>query len=442
MGIACGGAGGARLLKHLRMPASRATVLRLVRAMPMPDEGAPVHVGVDDWAMRKGSRYGTIVVDLDRHRVVDLLPDRTATTLAGWLEQRPGITVVARDRSTEYARGASLGAPRALQVADRWHLLANMRQAVERWLHGAHARLRRLPPVPGSAALPPRRDRAYARSTTEREAGAESRTQWRSVYDEVRRRHTSGETLLGIARAMALARATVRKYAAADTFPARLPHGPGPSQLDPHVDYLVRRLGEGCENAMTLWREIRERGYPGTSRQVHRFVADRRTKPIRSGRKPRRETSRVPERPVAEPSLPSARQLAWLLVQPSSALDAAAVAVVARVEQDESTKAVADLARQFTALVRASGMGKTADKGCNAIADLEAWITKASACNAAAIATFAATLDGDAAVRAALTEPWSSGQAEGQINRLKLIKRQSYGRAGLDLLQRRMVLAA
>ena len=442
VGIACGGAGGARLLKHLRMPASRATVLRLVRAMPMPDEAPPVHVGVDDWAMKKGCCYGTLVVDMDRHRILDLLPDRTATTLAGWLEKRQGIKVVARDRSTEYARGASLGAPQALQVADRWHLLANMRQAVERWLHGIHARLRRLPPVPGPVALLTRRDHAFPRSTPEREAGVESRTWWRTVYDEVRRRHGSGETLLGIARAMRLARTTVRKFAAADTFPARLPYGPGPSLLDPYLDYLMKRIGEGCENGMALWREIRERGYPGTNRQVHRFVAERRTKPTRSGRKPQRGTLPTPDRPMGEPPLPSARQIAWLLVQPTSALDAAAAAVVARVEQDEAANAVADLARRFTALVRASGVGRTADKGQNGTADLKTWITKASACGAPAIATFASGLDGDAAVSAALTEPWSSGQAEGQINRLKLIKRQSYGRAGLDLLQRRMVLAA
>jgi hypothetical protein len=173
VGIVCGGEGGARLLMHLHMPASPATVLRLVRAMPLPEAPPPVHVGVDDWAMRKGCSYGTIVVDLDCHRVVDLLPDRTAVTLAGWLEGRPGIKAVARDRSTEYARGASLGAPRALQVADRWHLLANMRQAVERWLHGAHTRLRRLSPVPGSAAPPARRGQAFPRSAPEREAGAE-----------------------------------------------------------------------------------------------------------------------------------------------------------------------------------------------------------------------------------------------------------------------------
>ena len=443
VGILCGGAPGARLLKHLRMPASRATVLRLVKATPMPEAPAPVHVGVDDWAMRKGCSYGTIVVDLDRHRVVDLLPDRTAATLAAWLEQRPGIRVVARDRSTEYARGASLGAPQALQVADRWHLLANMRQAVERWLHGAHARLRRLPPLTGSAPPAPRRGQAFKRSASERDAGTESQGRWKAVYDEVRRRHASGETLLGIARAMRLARATVRKYAAADTFPARLPHGPGPSLLDPHVDYLLGRIGEGCENAMALWREIQERGYPGTSRQVHRFVAERRTKPTRSGRKPRGEIMLISESSGAEPSLPSARQLAWLLVQPISALDATAAAVVARVEQDAPASAVADLARHFTALVRASGVGRTATEGRDAVAGFEAWIAKAKVCSAPAIATFASGLNSDStAVRAALTEPWSSGQAEGQINRLKLIKRQSYGRAGLDLLQRRMVLAA
>ena len=441
VGIVCGGAPGARLLMHLRMPASRATVLRLVRAMPMPDAPAPTHVGVDDWAMRKGCSYGTIVVDLDRHRVIDLLPDRTAATLAGWLLQRPNIEVVARDRSTEYARGASLGAPRAVQVADRWHLLANMRQAVERWLQGAHARLRRLPPIPGPA-LASRRDRAFPRTASECEAGAESRGRWKAAYDEVRRRHADGQTLLGIAHTMGLARATVRKYATADTFPARLAHGPGPSLLDPHVGYLLGRIDKGCENAMALWRELRERGYPGTSRQVHRFVAERRTKPTRSGRKPRSETIPVPETPAVERALPSARQLAWLLVQATSALDAAGTAVVACVEQDATASAVANLARRFTALVRASGVGRAAAPGRDAAAELDTWITTAKACTAPAIATFASGLDGDAAVRYALTKPWSSGQAEGQINRLKLIKRQCYGRAGLDLLQRRMVLAA
>jgi len=190
-------------------------------------------------------------------------------------------------------------------------------------------------------------------------------------------------------------------------------------------------------------RELRERGYPGTSRQVHRFVAERRTKPTRSVRKPQRETAAVPEPRVSGSPLPTSRELAWLLVQPLSALDAAAAAVVAHVERDAIAGAVADLARRFTVLVRASGVGRTAAEGRDAIAEFGAWIMEAKACGASAIASFASGLETDAtAVRAALTEPWSSGQAEGQINRLKLIKRQSYGRAGLDLLRRRMLLAA
>ena len=443
VGIACGGKGGARLLTPLRMPASAATVLRLVKAMPIPEAPSPRHVGVDDWAMRKGRTYGTIVVDLDRHRVIDLLPDRTAATLADWLRKRPDVRVVARDRSTEYARGASLGSPSALQVADRWHLLANMRQAVERWLHGAHAGLRRLAPSIEATPVAPRRDRAFSRSASERQAGMESDARWRAAYDEIRRRRASGETLLGMARDMGLARATVRKYAAAETFPARLPHGPGPSLLDPHIAYLVQRIGEGCENAMALWRELRERGFSGTNRQVHRFVAERRTKPVRSGRKPQGATPAAQEKPVTGPVLPTSRQLAWLLVQPVSALDAAAAAVVAHVEQDDTATAVARLARRFTALIRAAGVGSTAAQGRDPVADLTTWLTEAMTCGATAIATFAAGLEGDAAaVKAALTEPWSSGQVEGQVNRLKLIKRQSYGRAGLDLLRQRMVLAA
>ncbi|KMO20160.1 ISL3 family transposase [Methylobacterium indicum] len=443
VGRACGGAGGARLLAHLHMPASRATVLRLVTHLPMPDAPAPIRVGIDDWAIRKGSRYGTIVADLDRRRVVDLLPDRTAPTVAGWLERHSGVALVARDRSTEYARGASLGAPQAQQVADRWHLLTNMRQAVERWLQGAHARLRSLPLLPGSTARPARRDRACARSTTELEAGAQSRMRWQVVYDEVRRRHAGGEPLLGIARALGLARATVRKYASAETFPARLPHGAGPSLLDPHIPYLAARIDEGCENAMALWREIREQGYPGTSRQVHRFVAERRTRPVRSGRKLRCAKACASEPPVSEASLPPARQLAWLLVQPTAVLDEGDAVVVSRVEQDDTAQAVAGLARRFTALVRAAGKGKPLADDQDAAADIVAWITKARTCEASAIATFAAGLEADiAAVRAALTEPWSSGQAEGQVNRLTLIKRQCYGRAGLDLLKRRMVVAA
>jgi transposase len=134
IGVTCGGEAGTRLLHILGMPTSPDTVLRLVRAIPLPAHAPPQFLGVDDWARRKGQTYGTILVDLEEHRVVDLLPDRMAQTLATWLQEHDTVSVIARDRSTEYARGASLGAPEAIQVVDRWHLLQNLREMIERWL--------------------------------------------------------------------------------------------------------------------------------------------------------------------------------------------------------------------------------------------------------------------------------------------------------------------
>ena len=448
VGVALGGEAGARLLRHLAMPTSADTVLRLIRRMPLPEVEAPRVVAVDDWAIRKGRTYGTVVVDLERRRVADLLPNRTSATTAEWLRQRPGVEVVARDRSTEYARAVAIGAPGAVQVTDRWHLLANMRQALERWLHTVHARLRRLAPAnAGGTAVPPRRDQAFRRTGPDRAARAERHGRWQARYEEVRRRHLAGEPLMAIARAMGLARGTVRKFAYAESFPARLPHGPAPSILDPHLPYLEQRLAEGCEKGMVLWRELRAMGFAGGNKQVHRWLAERRTVPARVGRRrveDPHDAGAATDR-GRNPPLPAARQLAWLLVQPVAALDATAAAVVSRIEQDGQVKIAATLARRFTALVRACGLHGRQDGAIPAapVADLDAWLAEARACGIGAVETFAVGLEVDgAAVRAALTEPWSSSQAEGQVNRLKLLKRQSYGRASFDPLRRRVLLAA
>jgi transposase len=451
VGVALGGEAGSRLMCRLAMPASAATVLRLVRRPPLPETEPPRAVGVDDWAIRKGRTYGTIVVDLERRRVIDLLPDRTAETLAGWLQQRPGIAIVARDRSTEYARGIALGAPDAVQVCDRWHRLANMRQAVERWLHGAHARLRRLPVPPagaeGATPVPVRRGRAFRRSGPERAASAASRARRRARYDEVRRRHLAGEPLLAIARATGLARATVRKHARAESFPEWAAHGPRRSIIDPYLPYLERRVAEGCDNGVALWHELRAQGFSGGAKQVHRWLAERRTTPAKSRwRVCGPDAARRPAARSTGAALPAPRRLAWSLVQPIAMLGAAETAAIARVEQDEESRTVAGLARRFTALVRACG-AQSRQGGSQIPAEptaaLDAWLAEARACGASTIETFAAGLETDgAAVRAALTHAWSSGQGEGQVTRLKLLKRQSYGRAGFDLLRRRVLLTA
>jgi hypothetical protein len=284
VGVALGGEGGARLLQHLSMPASADTVLRLVRSLPLPKQEPPRVVGVDDWAVRKGRTYGTILVDLEQRRVLDLLPDRTATMLADWLRCRPGIEVVARDRSTEYARGILLGALGATQVADRWHLLANVRQVLERWLAGAHARLRHLPPEPGTAAdaRPGSRLKPFPRTRAEAAARGGRRERRVALYEEVRRRHAAGEKLPAIGRATGLAVGTVRKYAHAEGFPVHEARPLRPSILDPYLAHLQARLAEGCENGLVLWRELRAAGFTGTAKQVHRWLMEHRTAPARS----------------------------------------------------------------------------------------------------------------------------------------------------------------
>ena len=439
IGIALGGAAGARLARELAMPASGDTLLRAVRGLPLPEAEAPRVVGVDDWARRKGRTYGTIVVDLERRRVLDLLADRSAETLAAWLRARPGIEVVARDRSTEYARAATAGAGKAMQVADRWHLLANARQMVERWLAGVHGRLRRLAPLdPGASAAPGKRTRAFPRSRAERIAGADGRARWLAVYEEVRRRHAAGETLMGIGRALGLARGTVRKFARAESYPERAARAPGASLLDRFVPHLEARVAAGCANGAALWRELRDLGYPGTAKQVHRWLQDRRTAPAKTtAHRWRRE---APTRADGALPLLSPKRLAWALMRPPEALDAEEAAAVARVGRDPEVARVAGLARRFTGIVRAACK---ADAKGGDVVGLDGWLAEARSCGVAAVETFAAGLEQDgAAVRAALTTPWSSGQTEGQINRLKLLKRQMYGRAGLDLLRRRTLLAA
>lgn len=439
IGVALGGAAGARLARELAMPVSGDTLLRAVRGLPLPEAAAPRVVGVDDWALRKGRTYGTIVVDLERRRVLDLLADRSAATLAAWLRARPGIGVVARDRSTEYARAATAGAGKATQVADRWHLLANVRQMVERWLAGIHGRLRRLAPLdPGAGAAPGKRTRAFPRSRAEQAASADSRARRLAVYEEVRRRHAAGETLMGIGRALGLARGTVRKFARAESYPERAARAPGPSLLDPFVPRLEARVAAGCENAAALWREVRALGYPGTAKQVHRWLQDRRTAPAKATAHRWRREARAGT--GGAPSLLPPKRLAWALVRPPAALDAEEAAAVARVGRDPEVARVAGLARRFTGIVRTACQADT--KGGD-VAELDAWLAEARSCGIAAVETFAAGLEQDGtAVRAALTTPWSSGQTEGQINRLKLLKRQMYGRAGLDLLRRRTLLAA
>ncbi|MEC5293813.1 ISL3 family transposase [Aurantimonas sp. C2-6-R+9] len=441
-GIALGGAADSRLSRQMAMPVSGDTILRLVRLLPEPTPSTPTIIGVDDWAMKKRLRYGTITVDLQRHRPIDLLPDRTAETVIVWLESRPGIEIVARDRSTEYRRAITIGARNAVQIADRWHLLHNTRQMVERWAAGAHARLRRLPELSSPKATKTCRTKtcrtkAFRRLRSDADVAAESRTRRLTQYDDVRRRYLAGEAIVAISRATGLSPTTVRKFAYADAFPERAVRATASSIIDPYLPLLRSRLANGCENGLQLWRECRDLGYGGSASQIHRWLQDHRTAPSKHA--PHRTVDTAPPAPATQNpvSIPSPKQLAWLIVKAPERRSIEEANAILRISQDRDAAILIRVVRRFVDLVRRVGT-KAHDAG----PAFDDWLRGAKRCGLRPVETFAAGLqhDGDA-VRAALETCWSSAQVEGQVNKLKLLKRSMYGRGNLELLRRRLILA-
>ena len=420
-GLTTGAESGARLLGDLRMPTSADTVLRLLHRHPVTVAETPRVLGVDDWAWRKGRSWGTILIDLETRRPVDLLPDRTATAVSTWLRDHPGVKVVARDRSTEYARAISEGAPSAVQVADRWHLLHNLRQVLVRHLTSIRGRLKTLP---GAEHLPANSYPRRQRSRAEQDASSAARDRHLSRYIEVRRLHAEDSlNVLQISKAIRINRTTVRKYLAADTFPERGRHSVPPSILASYQKHLNARWSEGERSALALYREIQALGYTGSAHPVTIWAQGRRTEPHPCT--PRKYLKMSTESSAPTPRrgrLPSTRQLAWLLIRNPEALDTSETAVLAHIEQDAEVARLRGLARSYNGMVREKRPG-----------DLDDWLSASRASEIPALISFSDGLSRDyAAVRAALIEPWSSGQAEGQINRLKTLKRQMYGRAGFE----------
>lgn len=444
IGFATSALAGARLSKALAMPASASTVLRLMHAAPLPRATAPRAIGVDDWAWRKGQSWGTIIVDLERRRPIALLPDRSGATFEAWLRRRRGVEVITRDRSRDYARAAQAAAPGAMQVADRWHLLLNLRQMLERWLAGAHARLRSLT-VLKAGGLVLGRDHPFPRSHAEQTAALDAQARQQTIHEEVQRRRAAGQSISAIAREMPLARGTVRRHATAPSALKRGERVTSPSILDPWIVHLERRLEEGCENGLQLARELRTLGYEGSARQVHKWLQTRRTTIARTA--PHRSRGDGTELAPGSPSprsarLPGPKALAWIMTMPEAQRTAAETAVLAHVLQDVDARSVHALSRRLTAIVRGSGIGRADPSGDTTarLTSFDAWLADAAASGFRAVQTFAPGLAADGqAVRAAITTPWSNAQAEGQIARLKLIKRQSYGRASFDLPRRRVL---
>jgi transposase len=263
LGLALGGRPGARLSGGLGAPTSRMTLLRAIDALAVPEPASVRVLGVDDFAFRRGHNYGTVLIDMATRRPVELLPDRTAESFAAWLRAHPDTEVVCRDRASGYAEGAREGAPGAIQVADRWHLLHNLSDAVNRVARAHRSCLK----DPTERAEDRSADTQTVKETAMSTAQAGPTTGRREA--NTRRRHaeihelvTRGVRLKSISRSLDLDVKTVRRYARAATPDELLtPNPTRGTQLDHHLPFLTRRWQEGCDNAGRLTRELRERGY-------------------------------------------------------------------------------------------------------------------------------------------------------------------------------------
>jgi transposase len=288
LGLALGGNPSARVSTTLDRGASRNTFLRLVQRLSLPQPEAPEVVGIDDWAWKKGQRYGTIIIDLERQRPIALLEDRESETVAAWLKEHPTIRIIARDRAGASADGATRGAPQAIQVADRFHLLQNLADTLLP-VFEAHAKLLRdatdnrapdaHPPPAAISALPATRDdvaRALPppQRSPKHQAQVDQRREARlDRFERVRTLHAQGWPIRAIGRELDLNRDTVRKFLRAPNFPERQPRvRHQASVLEPFIPYLIERWNAGCRIGTTLWDEIRERGYTGKRSTFLTFV--------------------------------------------------------------------------------------------------------------------------------------------------------------------------
>jgi transposase len=472
IGFALGGEAGSRLTIRLSMTTSPDTLLRRVKQFKDHSAPPPRFVGIDEWAWRKGRRYGTIVVDLERGNIVDLLPNRDAETVKKWLNDHPGVELVSRDRSAAFAQASTEAAPQAQQVADRWHLLKNLREAVERLferqstvvsdaLQAAEApaqhacgtivtetgdsvptaELPSSPPAsqPSQAAMEPgvpgQVEGSSSRQGQESERAGESRRvrlqrarrQKRVArFEEVHQRRRNGQSAHRIARELGMSRNAVRRYLRIQTCPDWMKGQHRRSTADPWREWIDARLAEGFTNVVELHRQLTAQGYRGSYYTLRRYVAQRLAA---TGKKRGRINAITP----VPPTRPSAKRLSfeWVRRREKRKPDEQSRLDAIRAGSDELATAL-DLADEFAALIRNQSSATLSD-----------WLIRGEACSNQELRRFAEGIRRDeAAVLAAVTQRWSNGPVEGHINRLKTVKRQMYGRAGFVLLRARVINAA
>lgn len=403
LALALGGRPAASLARRLMLPVSNDTLLRVVRRRGSPRFLPPTVIGIDDWAWRRNQRYGTIICDLERRKTIALLPDREPATAQDWLSDQSQIEIVARDRGGGYALAAAKALPHAVQVADHWHLMENASHA---FLDAVRKSMRQIRSVIGAATINP-----------ELLTAAE-----RLRYEGYLRREEVNAAILGLAHEGVTIKEIVRRTGHSRGLVRQVIRGQRSdvsrvreNSLDLYLQWLDSQWADGHHNASELWRRLRRHGFRGSLRVVSEWATRRR---------------RAEKADGALSRTPSARTITRLMTNGRDTLSKAETVTVAAIEDGVPLLVEArEIIAAFQAMIRRKSL-----------ADLEPWLERA---RSSLVASFAnGVIKDQAAVSAAITLPWSNGQTEGQITKLKLVKRQMYGRGKLDLLQARVIGSA
>jgi transposase len=426
LGLALGGKAGARLGKWLGLPSSPDSLLRLVRQAEAPAEPSAKIIGIDDWAYKRRLHYGTLICDLETRRPLDLLPDRSVQTVCTWLEQHPEVEVISRDRWSEYATAAQKGAPQAVQVADRWHLLQNLVEALTQLLARNRSQVSMVPAEAEDGQALAEEGRAATIEASHPLAVSASLAQRKDQYAHIHALHQHGFPPSQIALRVGLSERTIYRWLARGAAPHRRHHSRGRSVIDPYKAYVLKRWQEGYRKGSQVCQELKALGYRGSERAVYRYLTF-----LQATLLPAEQTTAS----VAAVQQPfSAKQAVWLLIRQSEELNEQQLKELVRICQaSPEIERAYHLAQSFRSMQR-QRQGKER---------LDGWLQEASSSNLPELQHFAAGIQRDkAAVQAGLSLPYSNGPVEGHINRLKLIKRSMYGRAHFDLLRQRVLRAS
>lgn len=423
IGLATSGMLGKRLGDRLGIRTSWMTIIRRMMAQPAPPVERVVELGIDDFSFRRGYRFGTILVDLQSRQIIDLLPDRKAKAASDWMSAHPEIDLVSRDRGKEYASAVASGAPQAIQCLDRFHLLKNLREDMEgylaRYLTVEHReKTQEILDTPAPAWQAVRSRRLSPKVEQIQQKRREERL---ARYQEIIALRKQGMSQAAIAHRVGMGASTVQSWLAAGEFPARKPREQG-SRLDRYLPYLRKRWEEGCHNMSSLFRELVGQGYKGS----YASVRDNILRLLPEGRKVPLDSS------LKTPALPTGRVASFLFIYRASELETEEQEMLARILQlHPEVELVYELVQQFARMLRT----RTGER-------LDAWLAQVADSRIPELLSFAKGIEQEKpAVVAGLTLKWSNGLVEGKVNKLKLIKRMGYGRAGFPLLRQRVLHA-